>query len=135
MSAEGVLYNPLLFYRGPQSISDTAPSEELDDITYIKGQPYREHTKLALEYLDIVKNLKTKTGLSSVKGHLFKFLRPALGLETDLRAELGKVKGGEGRKDLGGYENVLREYEKIVRAMEARMAVCQIMILFEVFVF
>ncbi|EUC58897.1 tRNA-dihydrouridine synthase [Rhizoctonia solani AG-3 Rhs1AP] len=77
MSAEANLYNPALFAGLP---SDSA----------LKTGP-RDHTDLAIEYLEIVKELKTDTAPSAVKGHLFKLLRPALGREIDLRDKIGKV--------------------------------------------
>jgi len=86
MSAEGNLYNPAIFV-------DRFP----------------KHADLALEYLGIVKTLKTPTPLVAVKGHLFKLMRPALIRETDLRNRLGVTRGG------------IPDYEKIVLEMKARM--------------
>jgi tRNA-dihydrouridine synthase 1 len=86
MSAEGNLYNPAIF-------------------TGI----YQKHADLALEYLEIVKNLKTATPLVAVKGHLFKLMRPALVKEIDLRNRLGTAKGG------------IPEYEQIALEMKSRM--------------
>jgi tRNA-dihydrouridine synthase 1 len=88
MSAEGNLYNPGIF-----------------------ASQYPKHADLALEYLEIVKGLKTVTPLVAVKGHLFKLMRPALTRETDLRNRLGASRGG------------LPEYEQIVREMKTRMDV------------
>ncbi|KZS93489.1 Dus-domain-containing protein [Sistotremastrum niveocremeum HHB9708] len=81
MSAEGNLYNPALF-------SGKNP----------------EHAELALEYLEIVKSLKTKTQTSAVKGHMFKVMRPGLAVHTDLRDRLGKIRG-----DLTEFEDVALE--------------------------
>ncbi len=89
MSAEGNLYNPGIF-------ADKHP----------------HHTDLALEYLEIVKSLKTQTSLTAVKGHLFKLMRPAMIKEVDLRNRLGASREG-----LSGYEEIVRE-------MEERMKVC-----------
>lgn len=86
MSAEGNLYNPAIF-----------------------AGIYPKHADLALEYLEIVKSLKTATPLVAVKGHLFKLMRPALAKETDLRNRLGATRGG------------LPEYEEIIREMKSRM--------------
>jgi tRNA-dihydrouridine synthase 1 len=88
MSAEGNLYNPALFVN-----------------------QYPKHADLALEYIEIVKSLKTPTPLVAVKGHLFKLMRPALAKETDLRNRLGTSRGG------------LPEYEEIVKEMKTRMDV------------
>jgi len=86
MSAEGNLYNPAIF-----------------------AGTYPKHADLALEYLEIVKSLKTATPLVAAKGHLFKLMRPALMKETDLRNRLGATRGG------------IPEYEQIVLEMKARM--------------
>ncbi|KAG8702518.1 hypothetical protein FRC08_003441 [Ceratobasidium sp. 394] len=110
MSAEGNLYNPALFAGLPSGS------------TLIHGP--RDHTSLALEYLEIVRGLKTETAPSAVKGHLFKLLRPALGRETDLREKLGKVmQKGTGRgKGLRDREWV-DDYAQIVREVQERMEV------------
>lgn len=68
------------------------------------------HADLALEYIAIVRSLKTPTAWSGIKGHIFKLLRPALGRETDLRDRLGKIK----KDDLDEVESILNE-------MKARM--------------
>lgn len=60
MSAEGQLYNAALF----TPVSPTLPA--FDTGLHIPS------AELALEYLTIVKDLKMKTPLSVVKGHLFK---------------------------------------------------------------
>lgn len=86
MSAEGNLYNPGIF-----------------------SNQHPMHADVALEYLNIVKALRTKTSISSVKGHLFKLMRPALSRETDLRDRLGTTREG------------LPEYEAIVKEMKSRM--------------
>ena len=88
MSAEGNLYNPALFTGN-----------------------HPMHTDLAREYLDIVKQLKTRTPFSAVKGHLFKLMRPALNREIDLRNRLGKCTRN------------MEEYEAIVEEMNSGMQV------------
>ncbi|KAG8678363.1 hypothetical protein FRC09_019899, partial [Ceratobasidium sp. 395] len=108
MSAEGNLYNPALFAGLPSESSLTAGP--------------RDHTAMALEYLDIVRSLNTETAPSAVKGHLFKLLRPALSRETDLRDRLGKVmqRGtgrGKGMKD----REWIDYYAQIVREVQERM--------------
>ncbi|KAJ3510288.1 hypothetical protein NMY22_g16018 [Coprinellus aureogranulatus] len=50
---------------------------------------------MALEYIGIVRGLRTRTGASAIKGHMFKLLRPALTRHTDLRERLGKARIGE----------------------------------------
>jgi tRNA-dihydrouridine synthase 1 len=102
MSAEGQLYNAALFTPAdPRSPSfDTGL--------------HLPHADLALEYLSIVKGLKTRTSLSAVKGHLFKLMRPALMKELDLRDRLGKIRSVDGGVD---------EYVELVKEMKRRMDV------------
>jgi len=87
MSAEGVLYNPALF----RGLGEPSSSTSSLDLEYTNPR----HADLALEYLSIVRSLKTRTSVSAVKGHLFKLLRPALGREKDLRERLGKIMVGK----------------------------------------
>lgn len=101
MSAEGNLYNPTLFAPNPPGLA-----------TYDSGL-HLPHSDLALEYLHIVKGLKTKTSLSAVKGHLFKLMRPGLARELDLRDRLGKIKG----------DDSMDEYFEVVEEMKRRMDV------------
>lgn len=129
MSAEGQLYNPALFASLPrpimrETIKGTAfPSEHTHAADFpshasdLLAHPL--HADLALEYLEIVRSLKTVTALSAVKGHLFKIMKPAIGIEIDLRDRLGKVRGGS---------NALAEYEEICREMKARLEVFPISI-------
>lgn len=109
MSAEGNLYNPAIF--SPPPLLEL-PSSCWNITTKCGLHP--PHTPLALEYLDIVKSIKTPTSPSAVKGHLFKLLRPALSRETDLRDRLGRVRVEKGKE---GWE----KYEEIVREMDTRM--------------
>jgi tRNA-dihydrouridine synthase 1 len=94
MSAEGNLYNPAIF-------ANTNPP----------------HADLALEYIEIVKSLKTKTAPGCVKAHLFKLMRPAFVREEnfDLRETLGKLGGRE--------DNWLGEFEGVAKEMKRRMDV------------
>jgi tRNA-dihydrouridine synthase 1 len=62
MSAKGQLYNATLFTLTPPSLP-----------TFDTGL-HLPHADLALEYLSIVRDLKTKMPLSTVKGHLFKLM-------------------------------------------------------------
>jgi tRNA-dihydrouridine synthase 1 len=74
---------------------------------------YLPHADLALEYLDIVQGLKTKTSLSAVKGHLFKLMRPGLARELDLREQLGRIRS----------EGTLDGYVQVAEEMKTRMDV------------
>lgn len=129
MTAEGNLYNPTILLSA-SALNDTeaSPSPE-PALSLAHGRPRTEfhtfpsdpgayllHTTLALEYLAIVRALKTPTAPSAVKGHLFKLMRPALMRETDLRDRLGRVRGGR------PVHEMLDEYEAIVREMAVRMA-------------
>ncbi|KAG2033005.1 Dus-domain-containing protein [Suillus americanus] len=100
MSAEGQLYNPALF----------APASPENPSSTLTGA-HPPHADLALEYLAIVKSLKTPTSTSAVKGHLFKIMHPALSRETDLRERLGRIRGS----------NVVEEYIEIAKEMKERM--------------
>lgn len=129
MTAEGNLYNPtILLSASALEESEVPPSPE-PALSLAHGRPRTEfhtfpsdpgayllHTTLALEYLAIVRALKTPTAPSAVKGHLFKLMRPALMRETDLRDRLGRVRGGR------PVHEMLDEYEAIVREMAVRMA-------------
>ncbi|KAI6106706.1 dihydrouridine synthase-domain-containing protein [Pisolithus croceorrhizus] len=112
MSAEGQLYNPALFAPVASTAVDASgmTTSALVKRTYGEGI-YMPHAELALEYLDIVKSLKTKTALSAVKGHLFKLMRPALSREKDLRERLGKI----------GGPDAVHQYIEIVEEMKKRM--------------
>ncbi|CAE6350407.1 unnamed protein product [Rhizoctonia solani] len=109
MSAEANLYNPALFAGLPSGSS-------------LKTGP-RDHTDLAIEYLEIVKKLKTDTAPSAVKGHLFKLMRPALGREVDLRDRIGKVnpKGPGKSKEFKKSREWVDQYLEIVKELKTRM--------------
>ncbi|OBZ68583.1 tRNA-dihydrouridine(16/17) synthase [NAD(P)(+)] [Grifola frondosa] len=122
MSAEGNLYNPAIFAlsQKPSSDSDAAASTSLSArplSSFLTGHHPR-HTALAREYLNIVKEQRTPTSHSAVKGHLFKLLRPALGRETDLRERLGRVRVDRVEKE---SSNPYERYEEIVAELHERM--------------
>jgi len=111
MSAEGQLYNATLFAPAQPPTSSSPPPSRSSPLAFDTGL-HLPHADLALEYLSIVKSLKTKTPVGAVKGHLFKMMSPGLSRETDLRERLGKVRNSELAID---------EYVEVVREMKARM--------------
>lgn len=121
MSAEGNLYNPNLFCSASSASMYAVDDPDAPSNWVIASDIglHLPHTRLALEYLDIVKSLQTRTSPSAVKGHLFKLLRPAISRETDLRDQLGRVRFTKG-KELEAYT----KYEEIVKQMDERMKVC-----------
>lgn len=120
MSAEGQLYNPALF----AGIEHPLTSPEYDSDTQILTRHPR-HADLALEYLDVVKDLKTVTSVSGIKGHLFKIMQPGLTREFDLREKLGRVKINPRAVKEG-----LQAYADVCLEMKERMDVCSIFLLF-----
>ncbi|KAI0696890.1 Dus-domain-containing protein [Cerioporus squamosus] len=121
MSAEGNLYNPAIFQPGPSSAAPSSSPEPSTSATaqYLTGNHPR-CTHLALEYLAIVKSQKTLTTPSAVKGHLFKLLRPALGVHRDLRERLGRVRVERSERDKDGG-SAWDRYEEIIRELDARL--------------
>ncbi|KAH8107419.1 Dus-domain-containing protein [Phellopilus nigrolimitatus] len=132
MTAEGNLYNPTVLlsaasFQGPSSFTtasltnalSTKFSRATNEFFMLPNDTgaYLPHSTLALEYLAIVRALRTPTAGSAIKGHLFKLLRPMLLSETDLRDRLGRVRGRPG----GDKDELLKEYEDIVREVEARL--------------
>ncbi|EKM61532.1 uncharacterized protein PHACADRAFT_180642 [Phanerochaete carnosa HHB-10118-sp] len=116
MSAEGNLYNPVVFMSAPASSSSLADPALPSTWCISSDGLHLPHTHLALEYLAIVKSQKTRTKGSAVKGHLFKLLRPALGRETDLRDRLGRIQ----IKRLGDSE-AWDQYEALIKEFDERM--------------
>lgn len=112
------LQPPFTTSSDPPYISPTIPSEGSDYPPGArgKGSPgydsglHPPHADLALEYLSIVRSLKTPTPWPAVKGHIFKLLRPAITREIDLRDTIHHAR----KDDLDGME-------KAVREMKARM--------------
>lgn len=127
MSAEGNLYNPLIF-----ASSELLHGLSAELVPYRSGElasfPYIP--ALAHAYLDEVVKCKTKTSGTAVKGHIFKICRPALEKHPELRAEVGKsrmrydegvVKGREG--ELIARERVVQDFRAVVKALDERLKV------------
>lgn len=117
MSAEGQLYNPALFAGIERPFDSTTYDSEI-----LVRQP--RHADLALEYLSIVRNLKSATSVSAIKGHLFKIMRPGLIRELDLRESLGRVKINQKK-----LKEQLSAYILICEEMKVRMEVMHFYIL------
>ncbi|KIY64473.1 Dus-domain-containing protein [Cylindrobasidium torrendii FP15055 ss-10] len=109
MSAEPQLYNPALF-KHPEEFADNTPEGLL--------KQHVPHVDLALEYLQICKELKTHTALTAIKGHLFKIMLPGLTQETDLRAKLGKAQIS---RDGTWESGALQPYIEVVEELKERM--------------
>ncbi|CAL1693795.1 unnamed protein product [Somion occarium] len=123
MSAEGNLYNPAVFAPSlasmpPPVLPPSDPNTPHPRHWHIATDTglHPAHTTLALEYLSIVKSLKTPTSNGAIKAHLFKLFRPALSRETDLRDRLGKM-----RVDRGKERECVEKWEEVVRELDARM--------------
>lgn len=113
MSAEGNLYNPALFLSSA-SAAEFAPTDDALPSTWCIAADtglHLPHTRLALEYLALVRAQRTPTRPSAVKGHLFKLLRPALAREVDLRDALGNVRGKAGAETWDRYEAIVRDFD------------------------
>ncbi|KAI0095071.1 dihydrouridine synthase-domain-containing protein [Irpex rosettiformis] len=118
MSAEGNLYNPAIFTSATDAALYTPEDSSAPANWAITSDTglHLPHTTLALEYLEIVNTLETRTSPSAVKGHLFKLLRPAMARETDLREQLGRVRFQKGKE-----KEAYAKYEEIVKQMDERM--------------
>jgi len=117
MSAEGNLYNPAIFL--PSTLLPTPPLDDTSkasiDSQILLTSEHLPHADLTLEYLSIVRSLKTPTDYSAIKGHMFKLMLPALNREKDLRDRLGRPpKKGD---------DMLEYFEAIAKDMKARMDV------------
>ncbi|BFZ61244.1 tRNA dihydrouridine synthase [Saitoella coloradoensis] len=100
MSAEGNLYNPAIFHDPSEPIDVTHPRVDL----------------MAREYIKIVAELNDKSSWSSIKGHLFKLLRPAFLIHTEPRNTLGKTRGNSIEELNAIVDAVTVEIDKAIAA-------------------
>ncbi|GAA5913903.1 tRNA dihydrouridine synthase [Sporobolomyces salmoneus] len=136
MSAEGNLYNPMLFnpsnsQQGRQYLSNLSPEmrqaiEECD--SQLEGEwdmsqaAYAPAPYLAAQYLAIVLTIPngTQTATSAIKAHLYKMFRPiwAEGRHTDMREKLGKAgqKGLEYKEKVGEYVKWVEEFTSLLKS-------------------
>lgn len=129
MSAEGNLYNPMLFAPSnaaagrayvdqlpePMRSEFKACEQELD----LTGAgwdrdraAYAPSTFIAQQYLVVVRTLpSTKTATSAIKAHLYKLFRPvwAAGRHQEMREKLGKAGGISGTME---YLERVREFQQ-----------------------
>ncbi|PWN24512.1 Dus-domain-containing protein [Jaminaea rosea] len=131
MSAEGNLYNPLIF-AGEQLLSSLPtsllPYRDSDASPEAAWRSFPYIPALAHEYLDEVAACRKRVDHSAVKGHMFKICRPALERHKELRGVLGKAQlryvDAEEREEEAGQgqgEAVVREYREAVSALDEKL--------------
>jgi len=135
MSAEGNLYNPMLFnpsnaQQGREYLSNLSPEMRqaiedcdggLEGSWDIVRASYAPAPYLAAQYLAIVLTIPngTQTATSAIKAHLYKMFRPvwAEGRHTEMREKLGKAgqKGLEYRDKIGEYVSWVQEFTALLK--------------------
>ncbi|GAA6013057.1 hypothetical protein JCM11491_000955 [Sporobolomyces phaffii] len=136
MSAEGNLYNPMLFnpsnsQQGRDYLSKLslemrqaieACDEQLEGVWDISQAAYAPAPYLASQYLAIVVTIpnNTQTGTSAIKAHLYKMFRPvwAEGRHTEMRETLGKAgqKGLDYQEKVGEYIRWVQDFAALLKS-------------------
>ena len=136
MSAEGNLYNPAIYEPlnrpAAQAFRAKLPLELLAHLNRIDSD-YTSPTdaniafypipQLSLRYLAIVQSLKTRTGLSAIKAHLFRVWKPVFtaGKHLDMRESLSRISSIA--EDLDTWRRSVQMYVDLTEELASRLKV------------
>ncbi|KAK9451570.1 dihydrouridine synthase-domain-containing protein [Limtongia smithiae] len=104
MSAEGNLHNPALFCQ-PLSYSTSIPAHEDIDVLYPRLDI------LLRRYFNVLKDTPGEASRIAAKSHLFRILRPFLGIHIDVRAEVAAL---HKQSPIEDFATITEHVEKIV---------------------
>lgn len=127
MSAEGNLYNPLIF------ASDEELKDLPDDLLPHRTGEWSEFPyipALCRAYLKEVVECKARTEGTAVKGHLFKICRPALEKHPELRAEFGRTRmrqedgiAREGEDERAARSRAIKDFTEAIDKLDVKLQV------------